>query len=65
MKLIEAILEHDLRVACGDRWLVINHISDVFEFTIYEHRPYQKGSCRIIDTNSEEEAVRVLTEEVQ
>ncbi|MFA4871335.1 MAG: hypothetical protein WC623_24260 [Pedobacter sp.] len=50
--------EHYLRVSNNDRWLIGTGRDK--GWIVYEHKPYQKDSIRLIETIDEEEAVAVL-----
>ena len=46
----------DVRVTCGYRWMVYVY----GEYRVYERKTYAKHTKILIETESEEEAVRVL-----
>ncbi len=50
--------EGDIRITYGNCWLVWNNIDS--EWSVYEHKPYQKNSRLVISTPYEKEAVMYL-----
>lgn len=63
MTILEALQDPgltDIRVSCGDRWLVCDDETD--EFVVYS-RPYGTRRTRVlIKTKNEDKAVAVLTD---
>lgn len=62
MKIIEALRDKTnmLRISYGDRWLCGNTPED--GWIVYERKPYARQTIIIIETNSEDEAVKNLLE---
>jgi hypothetical protein len=50
--------ENDVRVTCGNRWLVFTNFSE--EFIVYGREYYKKKSIVYYQGDSEEEAIKEL-----
>ncbi len=65
LNIYEALkLEHvDIRVTCGDRWMVWDE--DMAEWKVWEHKPRARHTTVIYFGDSADEAVERLTEEAR
>lgn len=53
--------DHNIRISVGDRWLYWDDFQIIW--VVREHKRHQKHSTVVIETESEEEAVKVLLNE--
>lgn len=61
MKVIEAMIDEDMRVTYGDRWLIAKwSVAHGTVFVVYERKKYQKSTRCIEETPSEDIAVDAL-----
>ena len=62
------LIEENTRIGLGDRWLVCTQEAMPIQpinmhpitYVVYERKPYQKKTRRLIETEYEQEACRVL-----
>lgn len=58
MRIIDFLKDFSARVVYEDRWLVVSEESNLF--SVYQRKFGQKKTRCLIETYSEEEAVRIL-----
>lgn len=61
MTIVEALKSdkiYDIRVTCGDRWLVVSALTD--EFVVYERKRYARNTTVVFVDYNEADAVAEL-----
>jgi hypothetical protein len=63
MKTIHDILKnYDVKLSCGNKWLVMDGLGNDWVFIVYEHKYGAKHITELFRGSDEEESIRFLTQ---
>ena len=62
--IFKILLEENVRIDNGNRWLIVKDRSSddkiYYEYCVYEHKPYNRKTLRLIETDDEKLACKIL-----